>query len=428
MADERKRKATDHNEANDFDPTQPESGSLVPKDSSDGAMTVHLASNEEIRKAITDLFKDLSDQARGLIFEESVQINQSTQRVVFEQMRIGAAIHSVLRTVISGLHLSYPASENSIAMAEKRCYSFFKITQGMSKNLCQLYLRKYERFNDNPDAIEHLTATDMRTLLTNNRSDDLVNVVIEHRKENKDATQKDIDKLIADYEARLRRAQDTIDSKNAEIGVLCERNEVAEQMQRDAIDDRNKVDRDMASLQSEMEDLRRSRDALHLEVRRSSDKYNALLREQAEATARFTDLSAKYRDATANPETIETFVDKIPEGYTTLKEATEDAARKLEETASELAAGKEALKRAREQLAQTNEELRGAAMVRDQFERMLFKFTEFSAEFSASKLVANMTGHFPGQRDVVRSLVEQLTKYTSELQSALGDDESLSIG
>ena len=419
MANEKSRKIVKANETDEFDPTKPESGSLVPARTQDGSMSIHLASNDDISAAIAEHFNDLSDQARGMIFEECVQINQATRRVVMEQMRIGASIHTVMRTIISGIHTSFPPSENSIAMAEKRCYAFFNQTQGISKNMCQLYLRKYERFNDNPDALEFLSATDMRTLLSNNRSDDVVNAVIAHRKQNPEAKQKDIDQVVADYEALLKRAQSELDSQSAEIGVLRERTEIAEQMQRDAIDDRAKVNKQLATVQSELEGLRKSREALQLDLRRSTDKYDALLREQADASNRYAQLSAQYREATANPETIERFIDKVPEGYTTLREAHEAAARDLETITAALAAERDTLKKMRDQLAQTNEDLKSAALVRDQFRRMLLKFTEFSAEFSASKLVSTISGQFPGQRDVIASLLDQMKAYAAELQIAL---------
>lgn len=403
----------------DFDPTKPEGALVESRGGTDGSMTLYLASNNEIRNAISAIFEELPEQVRNLIFEESVQINHSTRRIVFEHMRIGAAVHAVLRTVISELHKDYPPTPRSVAFAEKKCYEFFAQTQKYSKATCQLYLRQYERFCDNPDAMAHLSVTDMKMLMASNRADEVVSAVIEHRKLHPDATVKEIKQVVDDYEARLKRAHATIESQKAEIDVLCERTEVAEQMERDARDDREKVERQLSTLHTEMEGLKKTKDTLTLAVKRSHEKYDALLREQQEAVERHNTLSAQYREALANPETVEKYIEKVPEGYNTLKEALDDAANQLGALSKSVAAEKDELNRTRDQLARTTEDLKTAGLARQQFQRMLLKFTEFSAEFSASKLVSNITGPFAGQRDVLQALSDQMTEYVAELRTAL---------
>ena len=413
------------NKDDNFDPSMPDDDSKLPAPfkRSKSPVTMYLANENEIRKVANEIFGDeFSDDDRNSIIEESLHIRTSKQRIVLEHMRVGAAVATILKKVVSKCTKLYGANDGSMKLAHDRTYDFLEKTQGYGRNACTLYLRQYEVFCGNDDAITHLSATDMRALTTQQRSKEVIEAVVELRRANPDAKQIEVKQLIADLEAAEKRAalaEAENRDKDVRIAVLSDRADEAMTEAQDAKDKGQNAQRELNALREEMEALRESRDAITQEYGHHSARYNELMRDEAKTRRELDELADRYKRLQQNPETVEQIVEKVPDGYTSLSDAMNALTAKLKELEKGVAEKKATVAELDAKLAQANIKISAVSVVRDRLTRMVAQFSAFATEFNAAQLAATIEGDIKNHKSIVRGIADMLKKYVGELEASL---------
>ncbi|MGF6472622.1 hypothetical protein [Paraburkholderia youngii] len=242
----------------DFDPTRPEGN--------DGNVErelplafAHVPSEHEIGLKVNEFFggDEISAGLRASIAEEAEEVAHSTKKILLEHMRIGGSFYHI-RTRIEGHFVStYGDTKQVRKKAAELVYSFLEGTFRKKRDSVYLYIRCYERFSKNSGAVEMLSITDMQLLV--NKSDEVVEMVIDAKRDNPDLSKRDIKKIIESYEDRLvekESALATVTSQLSEIyGQLDDAKNDNEWLAAEAKRLNHEVQQDREKLRKTMVDL-----------------------------------------------------------------------------------------------------------------------------------------------------------------------------
>lgn len=401
----------------EFDPTRPEG-----KDDSkidDNAIErelplafAHVPSDAEIGLKVTEFFggDEISDALRASIAEEAEEVAHSTRKILLEHMRIGGSFYHI-RTRIEGHYVSTFGDTTQIRRnAANRVYNFLEATFRKKRDSVRLYMRCYERFSTNSGAVEMLSISDMQLLV--NKSDEVVEKIIQAKRDKPDMGKRELKQIIEDYEARLMEKDSALETATSQLSEIYgqlddaknENQRLAEEARRLNLDvkaDREKLKKtlvDLASveqtasgLQSTIADLERERDTLHRELKEAHEKVT-VKEVQVEVTpAHLRDLEAAAQSRLAE--------------LTRMRAECEAAQQRLDEL-NEIKKRQEA-------------EIEQKEAVEKRVAGLVERFGSFVQEYHSVQLLVTADGSIGRFKGLLTGLADLTGKFHGELQAAV---------
>lgn len=261
-----------------FDPSVPEDGVALPEDERElrDLYNRHLPSAADIAVTARDAFGDkLPEELLQNVMHCSTEINESVRRIMHAHMELGFQFGVVLRTI----HTAYIASYGDSSMTQKRAtddtYAYIEKLHRISGAKIRLHLKAYARFNDNSDAVEFLRLTDMQYLVGADIGDDIVDAIIEKRKDDPEMSTRTVRELIAilrQQKDRIAADKEQLESVNDEYAGLLEQFNSAS-------GETNRLRHEIEQLRSQQTTAQESTDRLRNELALSSQSTNALHRQ-----------------------------------------------------------------------------------------------------------------------------------------------------
>ncbi|QGZ66981.1 hypothetical protein [Paraburkholderia acidisoli] len=109
---------------------------------------------------------------------------------------LGARLKMLIDAITSA-HIRFARDDpRNRRIATKYAYDYVREIFNFSHSKIRLYVHAYEKFHQNDDAVMYLRMTDMQLLLSHEIGDDIVNAVIQRRKENPRLSTREVKALI----------------------------------------------------------------------------------------------------------------------------------------------------------------------------------------------------------------------------------------
>jgi len=401
----------------DFDPTTLDDGDdkTTAIDANVGTMSGARLSSDEIHGIAKRLFgADIPDDIRNAIVEESVNIRISVDRIVASHMNIALSALSILQHISKALQRTNVPSRQLTQRAERMTFDFVGRITGYSKNNIVFFWREYHKFFNNPDAMAHLTATDMRLLITKRKSDDVIQAVVDLRKGNRKASGKEVNELID----RLEQAEQQLSEKDLEVAIMQERSESAEQSAREANDEKNRLQYENERAQAKIAQLKDKSESMVLELRNTTGKHTSLVREADAQRVEIAKLAGELSSLKANPLKIIEKVEVPPAGLVSMQETIRQKMSHLDSLDERIIASNSRLENLRREQAEIDGELEKTRIIKDRMNSVLAKFSEFSAEYAAAQVLISGSSISP-YRHFLEELSERLAKFAQETRLAI---------
>ncbi|CAN7718640.1 hypothetical protein [Paraburkholderia hospita] len=400
----------------DFDPTRPE-GNDGKRD--DNAIErdlplafAHVPSNTEISQKVAAFFggDEIPEALRASIAEEAEEVAHSTRKILLEHMRIGGSFYHI-RTRVEGHYVSAFGDTTPVRRkAAERVYDFIEDTFRKKRDSVRLYIRCYERFSTNSGAVEMLSISDMQLLV--NKSDEVVEMVIDARRDNPDLSKRDIKKIIDQYEDRLAEKESALST------VMSQLHETYGQLS-DATSDNERLSAEADRLNQEVKDdrekLKRTLVDLAEAERATSGLQNTIANLEREVTAKTRELAEAQEKVTIK----EVQVEVTPEHLRNLEKTTKG---RFDELARLTAECDEAKKRLEELTAQKNRqeaEIEQKVAVEKRVAGLVEHFGSFIQEFHSVQLLVTADGSLGRFKGLLTGLADLTGKFHGELQAAV---------
>ncbi len=401
----------------EFDPTRPEGNDDSKSD--DNAIErelplafAHVPSDAEISQKVLEFFggTEISDALRASIAEEAEEVAHSTRKILLEHMRIGGSFYHI-RTRVEAQYVStFGDTTQTRRNAANRVYNFLEATFRKKRDSVRLYMRCYERFSTNSGAVEMLSISDMQLLV--NKSDEVVEKVLQAKRDKPDMGKRELKQIIEDYEARLMEKDSALETATSQLSEIYgqlddaknENQRLAEEARRLNLDvkaDREKLKKtlvDLASveqtasgLQSTIADLERERDTLHRELKEAHEKVTVK----------------------------EIQVEVTPEHLRDLEAAAQSRLAELTRMRAECEAAQQRLDELNEIKKKQEAEIEQKEAVEKRFAGLVERFGSFVQEYHTVQLLVAADGSIGRFKGLLTGLADLTGKFHGELQAAV---------
>ncbi|MBB2984296.1 hypothetical protein FHX57_006432 [Paraburkholderia tropica] len=399
--------------SDDFDPTIPEDGVVVPSDDgSGGFFGTHLPSHNDIAHAARESFGGTFPEERlQELMQSCTEINESVRRIMHEHMTLGFRFGEVIRIVHAAYIAKFGDDARTHQRAQTDAYLYLEKLHQFSRTKIKSHLRAYAKFHANTEAVEFLRQTDMQLLLPKDLGDEIVNAVIEQRKANPDLSTRAVRDLIAAYREKvdeLTATREQVETNNEEVARLTALYDISRA-------EEQRVQREMEQMrlaqtanQEETDRLRNdlalsgnSRNALHQQLSEVEKELAVARREVAEANAR-----PPVKDDAAR-EDLNRLNDQFQK---LLKESTELQARieaqKAQET--EIAA----------KVAEAETALEANKRVEEEMNALVIEFGQVAQRYTSVQLLCTAEGKLQRYAPMFNALADVVGKFHTEIVAA----------
>jgi peptidoglycan hydrolase CwlO-like protein len=416
--------------SDDFDPTRREdedgaqgsesggSGALVPRREQSPAMFADfIPTGHELSIAAHQAFgKDLPEDIIRTIVHESEEIAHSTRRIMEEHMRIGGSVIRIMARVQNHLINQLGKDTQTVRdKAAKLVYDYVEKVFRRKRTTIKNYMYCYGKFANNAEAIQILGYSDMSMLIRGDTPDDVVDMVIEARKENPDMSKLDVKKLIDGY----RKAQELLTQKDTAIDdVTVELENVVGKLTQSELENR----RLMAAYEKLQQDLVRNREsaeATRVAMGSVNGQITALQQQLANTERELDARTRALKEAATKVETKEVEVPTVPKPYTNLQEAIETSLAQLTELNGQIDAKKTELSALEEKHAAETAAARESEALEKMFNGLVHKFGAFVQDYHSTQLLVTANGLPTRFSSLLQALSDLVGKFHTELQTAL---------
>ncbi|VWC47017.1 Chromosome partition protein Smc [Burkholderia lata] len=394
-----------------FDPTVPD-GSTSESDELDLPATfAHVPDKVELSATAREMFADLPDSLIRIIIHESEEVAHSTRKIMQEHMRIGGNFAHIHASVI-GHYVSTMGDTRKVRnMAAEQVYAFLTKLFQKSKSSVSLYIRCYNKFSNNIGAVEMLTISDMSLLVHSHISDEVVEKVIDARREDPDLTKSEVTRLIASLKDEIAGKDNSIEEATSQLTATVGR-----------LDDAQKeIDR----LSSELTNVRQEQSREKVKAQEtqvslaSAGKQVSTLHQTLANTEReVQQLTAEIVKLKANPVRTEVPVPTLPDAYTKLQDALnaklaefDTASAKLEEVQAQLS---ELEARAQEHSAA----IEASAVLEKKIRGLIDTFGSFVQDYHSAQLLATADGNPTRFKPLFQAFSDLIGKFHVEVTAA----------
>ena len=403
----------------DFDPTRPEGDSVPSADvevsSQLAAAFAAIPDGEQIKIAAFDLFaKDLPEAVIRAIIMDSEEVAQSTRKILAEHMRMGGNFSHIRTSTINAIVSAHGDSKKTRDRGATLAYGYLENLFHLSKSKIILYIRCYEKFIGNDDAMQILKLTDMQALIAKDTPDDLIDQVIQARKDDPDLSKNDVKQLIASY----RQARAQIAEKDAQLEVVTEElNNTFGKLDQAQIDNRRLL-AESQGLQRQIDRDRDSADKIKVELDSVSSSVNILRVELANQERLLENAHRELAEARSAVRTESKEVPMIPGDFKKMEDAVEDQIARLREVSTRLEEEQQKLVELEKQRAENEAAIAAARVIDETFEATIERFGDFTKDYHTLQLLVTADGNPTRFQSMFNALTALVGKFRDELVAA----------
>ncbi|ADG20610.1 hypothetical protein [Paraburkholderia atlantica] len=399
----------------EFDPTRLDAGGADRSDALEESLPpafAHIPDQREISQAARQFFAgQLDDSLVAAIVAESEEVAHSTRKILQEHMRIGGNFAHILTRVQNDFVSRLGDTPKSRSTATELVYRFLEQVFRRSRSSVKLYIRCYEKFSTNVGAVQILSLSDMQLLVGNDVGDEIVEMVVDAKKENPELSRREIKKLIADYRDQLAEKDTRLDVVTNQLS------DVAGELD-DTKSDRDRLTEEARRLQQQIEQEKKNANGTLVELAEAQRMLSVLQNQLANTERELTTRTNELREASEKVQTKEVPVPTLPEHIKNLQEATQNAMddfKKASEKAEAMRAEVAALEQRRDAEARKIEE---QELLEKKIKGLLQKFGDFMQDYHSAQLLVTADGAHKAFTGLFTALADLVGKFHGELQAA----------
>jgi hypothetical protein len=401
----------------EFDPTRPEGNDDSKND--DNAIErelplafAHVPSDEEIGLKVTEFFggDQISDALRASIAEEAEEVAHSTRKILLEHMRIGGSFYHI-RTRIEGHYVSTFGDTIQVRRnAANHVYNFLEATFRKKRDSVRLYMRCYERFSTNSGAVEMLSISDMQLLV--NKSDEVVEKVLQAKRDKPDMGKRELKQIIEDYEARLMEKDSALETATSQLSEIYGQLDDAKNENQRLAEEARRLNLDV---KADREKLKKTLVDLASAEQTASGLQSTIADLEREVTARSRELA----EAQAKVTIKEVEVEVTPEHLRNLESVTKGRFEELSRLTAECDAAKKRLEELSELKKKQEAEIEQKEAVEKRVAGLVERFGSFVQEYHSVQLLVTADGSIGRFKGLLTGLADLTGKFHGELQAAV---------
>jgi myosin heavy subunit len=352
------------------------------------------------------------------LVEHMISVTESRSIVVAELVILGGHLHQMMKAAISHHTGKVGDSFQARKMAATLCFDFFQDAMGITRPSAYNYMRCHQKFADDAEAVKIFSFGELNLLAAQNVTEGQISVIKEEKQADPKMNRGDIaamlkelqskDEAIVDRDKQLENLEGLLTDNKLQLDVSARENKHL--MDQITAHERNlsEQDRSIANLQE-------------LLAQRSSG-YPALEQELASKNKAFAEATAELkalREAKPKVERVEVPVEKLPDSYSNLVAACQDAMSdlsKLQEQKSDLEAeiaGIEA------NVAAQKAERDAGTAVKDALADVTKAWGDVSGKMATVQLAVQASSNPEQYNPTLEALAATMRKYLAEIEAAL---------
>ncbi|MGF6292736.1 hypothetical protein [Paraburkholderia youngii] len=399
----------------EFDPTRLDAGGADGSDALEESLPptfVHIPNQSEISQAARQFFAgQLDDSLVAAIVAESEEVAHSTRKILQEHMRIGGNFAHIMISVQNDFVSRLGDTPKSRSTATELVYRFLEQVFRRSRSWVKLYIKVYEKFSSNVGAVQILSLSDMQLLTSNDIGDDIIDMVVDAKKENPELSKREIKKLISDFREQLAEKDTRLDVVTNQLS------DVAGELD-DTKSDRDRLTEEAKRLQQQIEREKKNANGTLVELAEAQRMLSVLQNQLANTERELTTRTNELRAASEKVQTKEVPVPTLPEHIKNLQEATQSAMddfNKASEKAEAMRAEVAALEQRRDAEAARIEV---QEVLEKKIKGLLQKFGDFMQDYHSAQLLVTAEGAHKAFAGLFTALADLVGKFHGELQAA----------
>ncbi|MGF6267352.1 myosin heavy subunit [Paraburkholderia youngii] len=399
----------------EFDPTRLDAGGADGSDALEESLPptfVHIPNQSEISQAARQFFAgQLDDSLVAAIVAESEEVAHSTRKILQEHMRIGGNFAHIMISVQNDFVSRLGDTPKSRSTATELVYRFLEQVFRRSRSWVKLYIKVYEKFSSNVGAVQILSLSDMQLLTSNDIGDDIIDMVVDAKKENPELSKREIKKLISDFREQLAEKDTRLDVVTNQLS------DVAGELD-DTKSDRDRLTEEAKRLQQQIEREKKNANGTLVELAEAQRMLSVLQNQLANTERELTTRTNELRAASEKVQTKEVPVPTLPEHIKNLQEATQSAMddfKKASEKAEAMRAEVAALEQRRDAEAARIE---AQEVLEKKIKGLLQKFGDFMQDYHSAQLLVTAEGAHKAFAGLFTALADLVGKFHGELQAA----------
>jgi adenosyl cobinamide kinase/adenosyl cobinamide phosphate guanylyltransferase len=398
----------------DFDPTLDEgdggSSEHMPDPGSTPLAFAHVPGEAEITQIVRQFFGgEIPESLRAIIASESNEIAHSTRKILEEHMRIGGILFN-LRSRIEGHFVATLGETRHVR--NKGAELFYRYVEKLfrkKQDIVKVYIRSYLRFSTNAGAVEMLTITDMQLLVS--QDDEVIDAVIEAKRENPDLSKREVKKIIESYKTKLAEKDASLDVVKSQlsdvVGQLDDARNENQYLTEETKHLRLQIEQDKEKSKKTMVDLdgaNRSVSTMHTEISRLERERDTLTRQLAEAATRV--------------QTKEVIVSGPPENIKHLQEAADSLMNQVKEATSQMESLQAEVALLEERRKQQLAEIESKEAVERHIRELMNDFGSFMQKYKTTQLLVTAGGSVAPFANLFAAFADHVGSFHQELLAA----------
>ncbi|WP_175891320.1 hypothetical protein [Burkholderia cepacia] len=394
-----------------FNPTVPDNATSADADLELKATFAHVPDQLELTTAARETFTGLPDSLIRTIIQESEEVAHSTRKILQEHMRIGGNFAHIHASVIGHFVSTQGDNQKVRNRAAELVYSFLTKVFQKSKSSVSLYIRVYNKFSSNIGAVEMLTYSDMSLLVHNHIGDDIIEKVIEAKRDDPTLTKSEVKKLIATLEDQIAGKDNSIEEATSQLHASLGRLD-------DAQKEIDRLSSELTNVRQEQAREKEKAQETQVSLASTGKQVSTLQHTIATKEREVEQLTAEIVKLKANPVKTEVPVPTLPEAYTTLQDAMnaklaefEAASAKLEEAQAQLS---ELEARAQEHRAS----IEASEVLEKRIRGLIDTFSSFVQDYHSAQLLATADGNPTRFKPLFQAFSDLIGKFHGEVTAA----------
>ncbi|AOJ73351.1 MULTISPECIES: hypothetical protein [Burkholderia] len=394
-----------------FDPTVPDNSASDSEELDLPATFAHVPDKLELSATAREMFADLPENLIRIIIHESEEVAHSTRKILQEHMRIGGNFAHIHASVIGHFVSSQGDTRKVRNQAAELVYAFLTKLFRKSKSSVSLYIRCYNKFSNNIGAVEMLTISDMSLLVHNHISDEVVEKVIEAKREAPDLTKSEVKRLIASLEDQIAGKDNSIEEATSQLTATVGR-----------LDDAQKeIDRLSVELNYVRQEQAREKakaQETQVSLASSGKQVSTLQQTLANREREVEQLTAEIVKLKANPLKTEVPVPTLPDSYTTLQEAMSAKLAEFEAASTQLEQAQAQLSELEARAQEHRASIEASEVLEKKIRGLIDTFSSFVQDYHSAQLLATADGSPTRFKPLFQAFSDLIGKFHGEVMAA----------
>ncbi|VXC82391.1 conserved hypothetical protein [Burkholderia sp. 8Y] len=389
-----------------------------PSDDFFGIINPSGAERSKIEAVARQIFGDSAEFTELIVqlVENMLTVAEARARISGDLQTIGGQLINS-RYLIKNVMISKMGDKVSTQRkAATMGFAFFNLALGVKKAAARQYMRCYEVFADNTEAIRIFNVGELDILAADHVTDDEVATILEAKKANPQMKREDIRKMLA----TLKKQEEALADRQLQVDNYASLLEDSKLAQKVAEDEAHRLQQQLeasAKIISDKEAQLKRMDSYY--TGRQAGLAN-LEKDLADKDKEIAALTAE-RTALLNrkPEVQVKEVPAIPEGYKTLSESLQKRNAELEDIEAKLVEKRAELEQLQADRQKETEAVEAANCVQAAMVDAVAAFETFAGKLTTAQVAVQACDAPDQHHPMIETLAAMMRKYLTEVETAL---------